>query len=86
MDFVQFEAIEEFQQNEPLSFLNEEDDGTEQDNYFIDGSEQQMEDVSFYRQLDPENIDRYNKFPNQNRNPRDAVYENSEMYFGDEDN
>ena len=49
MDFVQFEAIEEFQQNEPLSFLNEEDDGTEQDDYFIDGSEQQMEEVSFYR-------------------------------------
>ena len=45
-----------------------------------------MEDVSFYRQLDPENIDHYNKFPNQNRNPGDAGYENSEMYFGDEDN
>ena len=38
MDFVQFEAIEESQQNEPLSFLNDEDDGTEQDDYFIDGS------------------------------------------------
>ena len=44
-----------------------------------------MEDVSFYRTLDPENIDHYNKFPNQTRNPRDAVYEDDEMFFGTED-
>ena len=44
-----------------------------------------MEDVSFYWTLDPENIDHYNKFPNQTRNPRDAVYEDDEMFFGTEE-
>ena len=44
-----------------------------------------MEDVSFYRTLDPENNDHYNKFPNQTRNPRDAVCEDDEMFFGTED-
>ena len=44
-----------------------------------------MEDVSFYRKLDPENIDHYNKFPNQTREPRIALYEDDEMFFGTED-
>ena len=44
-----------------------------------------MEDISFYKQLDPENINHYNKFPNQSKNPIDAVYEDDEMFFGDED-
>ena len=85
MDFIQFEAIDESQQNEPLSFSNDEDDETEQDDNFIDDGEQRMEDISFYRQLDTENIEHYNKFPNLTRNPIDAVYEDSEMYFGDDD-
>ena len=32
-----------------------------------------MEGVSFFRKLNPENIDHYNKFPNQTRDPRSAV-------------
>ena len=44
-----------------------------------------MEDVSFYRKLDPENIDHYNKFPNQTFDPRVVVYEDDEMFFGTED-
>ena len=32
-----------------------------------------MEGVSFFRKLDPENYDHYNKFPNQTRDPRSAV-------------
>ena len=44
-----------------------------------------MEDVSFYRKLDPENIDHYNKFPNQTLDPRIVVYEDDEMFFGTED-
>ena len=52
---------------------------------FIDHSEQPMEDVSFYRKLDPENFDHYNKFLNQTRDPRVALYEDYEMLFGTED-
>ena len=44
-----------------------------------------MEDVSFYRKLDSENIDHYNKFPNQTRDPSIAVYEDDEMFYGTED-
>ena len=32
-----------------------------------------MEDVSFYRKFDPENIDHYNTFTNQTRDPKVAV-------------
>ena len=52
---------------------------------FINDSQQPMEDVSFYRKLDPGNIDDYIKFPNQTRDPRVAVYEDDKMFFGTED-
>ena len=51
MDFIQFEAIDESQQNE-INFSDDDDDEkTEQDENFIYDSEQTMEDVSFYRTL-----------------------------------
>ena len=84
MDFIQFEAIDESQQNETLNFLDD-NEKTEQDENFIDDSKQPMEDVSFCTKLDPENIDHYNKFPNQTRDPRVAVYEDDEMFFVTED-
>ena len=85
MDFIQFEAIDESQQNE-INFSDNDDDGkTEQDEDFIDDTEQPMEDLSFYRTFDHENIDQYNKFPNQTRDPKDAVYEDDGMFFGTED-
>ena len=71
MDFIQFEAIDESQQNETINFS---DDGkTDVDKNSIDDSEQPMEDVSFYRKFDPENIDHYNTFTNQTRDPKVAV-------------
>ena len=71
MIFIQFEAIDESQQNQPLSISDDEKTNDEVD--FIDDREQPMEGVSFFRKLDPENIDHYNKFPNQTRDPRSAV-------------
>ena len=51
MDFIQFKAIDESQQNE-INFSDDDDDEkTEQDENFIYDSEQTMEDVSFYRTL-----------------------------------
>ena len=79
MDFIQFEVIDESQQNETIDFLD--DEKTDQDKNFIDDSKQPMEDVGFYRKLDPENIDHYNKFPNQTRDPRVAVYEDDECFL-----
>ena len=46
-----------------------------------------MEDVSFYRQFYPDNIFHYDTdtFTNKTRDPRVAVYEDDEMFFGMED-
>ena len=52
---------------------------------FIDDTDQQREGVSFYRQLDPENNEHYHRFPNQTRNTKEAVYEDDELYFGEDD-
>ena len=82
MDFTQFEAIDESQQNETLNFSD--DEKTDWDEKVIDDSEQPMEDVSFYRKFDPENLDHYNTFTNQTRDPRVMLYEDDEMFFGTE--
>lgn len=59
MDFIQFEADDESQQNETLHFSD--DVQTEQGNRFIIDDNFYMEDVSFYRKFDPENIGHYKK-------------------------
>ena len=79
MDFIQFETIDESQQNEPLSFSDDEKTNDEDD--FEDEHEQPMEDVSFYRKLDLDNITHFDKFLNQTRDPRVSVYEDDEMFF-----
>ena len=71
MDFIQFEAIDESQQNKTINFLD--DEKTNEDKNFLDDSEQLMEDVSFYRKSDRENIDHYNTFTNQTRDPKIGV-------------
>ena len=43
------------------------------------------EDVSFYRQLDPLNVNEYPKFPGQTRNPLDAIFEDDTHHYGNED-
>ena len=41
-----------------------------------------MEDVSFYRKLDLDNITHFDKFLNQTRYPSVSVYEDDEIFFG----
>ena len=85
MDFIQSEAIDESQQNEPQNFSDDDEKTNDEMDDFIDDSKQPMEVESFYRKLDPGNIDNYIKFPNQTRGPRVAVYEVDEMFFGTKD-
>ena len=59
MDFIQFEADDESQQNETLHFSD--DVQTEQGNRFIIDDDLYMEHVSFYRKFDPENVCHYKK-------------------------
>ena len=84
MDFIEFEASEE--NNQPLVLSDDEDENIpyKMDN-FIDDTDQQGEDVNFYKELDPENIQDYPKFLNNTKNPKEAVYKDEEPYFGKED-
>ena len=86
MDFIETEAVES-NTEQPLVFSDEEEEKItdELDNDFIDKSEQPEYDVSFYRQLDPLNIDHYPKVPNQTRNPLDAIFEDDTSYYGKKD-
>ena len=53
MNFIQCKAIKDSQKT--LDFSDDEITNDEDEN-FIDDSEQSMEDVSFYRKLDPKNL------------------------------
>ena len=83
MEFINFEAEESSDNGDTIHFSD--DDETIDDNNFINDSKEITDDVSFYRNLDPHNADHYNKFPNQTRNPVSAVYDDDNMYFGEED-
>ena len=84
MEFIETESVESNNQ-QPLVFSdNKEEKITDELYDFIDNSEQPGEDVSFYRQLDPLNTDHYPKFPNQTRNPLDAIFEDDSPYYGKE--
>ena len=86
MEFIQFEATEETQQeNQPLNFSDEnEDDQVIDEIDFIDDNEHE-ENVSFDRSVDINDTNKYNKFPNQTRDPTLAAYEDSKMFFGIDD-
>ena len=83
MDFILNEATEDgysvFCDNE------EEEKITDESDDFINNRPQPEEDISFYRQLDPENINNYHKFNSTTRNPIDAIYEDDIPFHGHED-
>lgn len=85
MEFIDHEAIEESIKNQSLTFSDDDEVKNDEMEDFIDDTDQPREDVSFYRQFNPENLDHYHKFPNQVRDPRQASYRDNELYFGDED-
>ena len=86
MEFIDMEATKDSQENQPLVF-SDDDVAMKNDeiNNFIDDSEQPREDISFYRTFVPDNLNYYQKFPNQTIYPRIATYTNNELYFGEED-
>ena len=86
MEFIQFEATEETQQeNQPLNFSDaNEDDQVIDEIDLIDDNEHE-ENVSFDRSVDINDANKYNKFPNQARDPRLAAYEDSKMFFSIDD-
>ena len=61
-----------------MSWTNELDD-------FIDNGPQPDEDVNFYRQLDPTNLQNYPKFHDQTQNPIKTIYEDGTRFYDHED-
>ena len=68
-----------------MVFSDDDEKITDELDDLIDNIEQPQEDVSFYRKLDPLNIDHYPKFPNQTRNGPDAIFEDDTPYYEKED-
>ena len=77
----------EAQEDRPLVFSDDKKDQKTTDELedFIDDSTQPQEDGSFYRQLDPNNIENYPKFHGQTRNPIEEIYDDDEPFYGYED-
>ena len=69
-----------------LQFSDEdEEEVSDELSHFTDDSYIPEEGVSFYRERDPQNLDDYPKFHGQTRNPIEAVYSDTESYFGEDD-
>ena len=81
MEFINFESDEENPQNYSLNFSDEEE--CESEGNSMNHSEEITNDVSSYIRLYHNNVEHYNKFPNQTTDPITAVYEDKEMYFGE---
>ena len=83
MEFISADAEED----RPLASSDDQkyEKTTDELDDFIDDSTQPQEDVSFYKQLDPNNIENYPKFHGQTRNPIEAIYEDDESFYGHED-
>ena len=60
MDFTGFEESEE---NQTLVFSNDGQRNNDEMDALIDDAYQQEDDVSFYRQVDPQNFEHCHKFP-----------------------
>ena len=84
MEFLSFEAEEE-NGNLLVFWDNEQVFETNKINNFIDDTPIEEEDVIFYRERNPLDVNDYLRFNGQTRNPLEAVYEDAEHYYGQED-
>lgn len=83
MEFLSFEAEEE-NGNLLVFWDNEQVFETNKINNFIDDTPIEEEDVIFYRERNPLDVNDYLNFNGQTRNPLEAVYEDDERYYGQE--
>ena len=67
-----------------LNFTDDEKGTDELDDNFIDNRPVE-EDVSFYRELDPFNVNDYPRFAGQTRSPVEAANEDNEPFYGYDD-
>ena len=85
LEFSEIEAAEDNNQQPWVSSEDEKKDKlTDELDDFIDNSCQPDEDVRFYRQLDPLNVNDYPKFLDKTRNPLDVTFEDDTSYYGND--
>ena len=83
MEFLSLEAEEDGVPS-LMIFSDDQKETDEIDDNFIDKRPVE-EGVSFYRERDAFNANDYPRFLNQTRDPLQAVYEDSEPFYGHED-
>ena len=81
MEFLSLEAEEENGSILVFSDIDEDFDAGEINN-FIDDNPIDKEDVSFYRERNPLNVNDYPAFNGQTRDPLAAIYEDYELFYG----
>lgn len=91
MSFLVSEKKKEFLSTEAeddcpmLEFADDDEEKiTDELDNVIDDTLVFEEDVSFYREMDPSNVNNYPRFNEQTRNPLEAVYSDNESYFGED--
>ena len=72
MEFIDMEATEDSQENQPLAFSDDDEEMTN-------------DAMENFIKFDPDNLKHYRKFPNETRDSKTAIYEDDEMYLGEED-
>ena len=83
MEFLSLEAEKDGFQ---LPFSDDKTENTTNEiGDFINDDPIEEEDVSFYRERDPLNLDDYPKFNSQIRNPIEAIFSDDESYFGEDE-
>ena len=81
MEFLSLEAEEENGSILVFSDIDEDFDAGEINN-FIDDNPIDEEDVSFYRERNPLNVNDYPAFNGQTGDPLAAIYEDYELFYG----
>ena len=72
MEFTDVEATEDSQENQPLAFSDDDEEMTN-------------DAMENFIKFDPDDLKHYRKFPNETRDSKTAIYEDDEMYLGEED-
>ena len=81
MEFILDEAEDD---GSTLQFSDEDEEMPSDMSNFIDDSNIPEESISFYRERDPLNVNDYPKFHGQTRDPIEAIFSDTESYFGED--
>ena len=81
MEFILDEAEDD---GSTLQFSDEDEEMPSDMSNFIDDPNIPEESINFYRERDPLNVSNYAKFHGQTRDPIEAIFLDTESYFGED--